>query len=142
MGTIFWIIILIAGILAEAATFTLISIWFAVGALAALIAAICGAGTALQIGIFLMVSIISLAATRPVLKKLMPNGYIPTNGELDIGRNAIVIEKIDPKAGTGRVRLDGVDWGAASADGSVINEGESVVVRDKGAAYLTVVKAE
>lgn len=138
MMYILWIIVMIAAVLVEAASFALLSIWFAVGAVAALIAAILGAGTGVQIGVFLAVSVILLAATRPLLKKFMPGKYIPTNGELDLGKTAVVIEKIDSMAGTGRVRLDGVDWGAVSADGSVIETGVSVTVIAKGAAYLTV----
>ncbi|MGN1101997.1 MAG: NfeD family protein [Huintestinicola sp.] len=138
MMYILWIIVMVAAVLVEAASFALLSIWFAVGALAALVAAILGAGTGVQIGVFLAVSVILLAATRPLLKKFMPKKYIPTNGELDLGKTAVVIEKIDGMTGTGRVRLEGVDWGAVSADGSVIEEGVSVTVIAKGAAYLTV----
>lgn len=138
MMYILWIIVMIAAVLVEVASFALLSIWFAVGALAALIAAILGAGTGVQIGVFLGVSVILLAATRPLLKKFMPGKYIPTNGELDLGKTAVVIEKIDGMTGTGRVRLEGVDWGAVSADGSVIEEGVSVTVIAKGSAYLTV----
>lgn len=137
---IIWIIVLVAGVLIEAASFALISIWFALGALAAEIAAVCGASATVQVIIFFAVSIVTLAGTRPFLKKLMPSKYIPTNGELDIGKNAVVIEKIDADAGTGRVRVEGVDWGARTADGSVIGEGETVVIKDKGAAFLTVEK--
>lgn len=138
MMYILWIIVMVAAVLVEATSFALLSIWFAVGALAALVAAILGAGTGVQIGVFLAVSVILLAATRPLLKKFMPKKYIPTNGELDLGKTAVVIERIDGMAGTGRVRLEGVDWGAVSADGSVIEDGVSVTVIAKGAAYLTV----
>lgn len=137
---IIWILLMIAAILVEAATFTLVSIWFAVGALAAVIAAVCGASVMVQIIVFLIVSVGAMIVTRPFLKKFMPNKYIPTNGELDIGKNAIVIEKIDAAAGTGRVRVEGVDWGAKTADGSVIDEGVTVVIKEKGAAFLTVEK--
>ncbi len=137
---IIWILLMIAAILVEAATFTLVSIWFAVGALAAVIAAVCGASVMVQIIVFLIVSVGAMLVTRPFLKKFMPNKYIPTNGELDIGKNAIVIEKIDAVAGTGRVRVEGVDWGAKTADGAVIDEGVTVVIKEKGAAFLTVEK--
>ena len=135
---IIWIIVLVAGVFAEAATFSLISIWFALGALAAVIAAVLGAGMPVQVAVFLAVSVITLAATRPVIKKIMPKKYTPTNGELDIGKSAVVIEKIDPVSGTGRVRVEGVDWGARSSDGSVIDEGKTVIIKEKGAAYVTV----
>ncbi|MGN0642507.1 MAG: NfeD family protein [Huintestinicola sp.] len=137
---VLWIILLVACSLLEAATFALVSIWFAVGALCALVAAAAGVNATVQWIIFLAVSVLLLIFTRPLLKKIMPKKYIPTNGELDIGKNAVVIEKIDSAAGTGRVRLEGVDWSAVSADGSVIEEGCTVVVKGKGAATLTVEK--
>lgn len=139
---IFWLVVLVAAILIEASCFALISIWFAVGALAAFIAAFCGASGTIQMIIFLGVSVTALALTRPLLKKLMPTKYIPTNGELDIGKTAVVTERIDPTAGTGRVCIGGVNWGANSADGSVIEEGDTVIVCAKGAAYLTVQKQQ
>ena len=135
---IFWLVILVAGVLIEASTFALVSIWFAVGALAAGIAALLGAPVGVQTVIFLAVSVGLLACTRPLLKKLMPKGYIPTNGELDIGKAAVVIETINGAAGTGRVRFDGVDWGARTEDGSVIEEGSTVIIKAKGAAFVTV----
>ncbi len=138
---IVWIVILIAGVLIEAATLSLVCIWFAVGALAACLAGtLFHAGTAVQIIVFLAVSIAALALTRPLLKKFMPSKYIPTNGELDIGKFAVVIERIDAVAGTGRIRLEGVDWGAKSDDGSVIEEGATVEITAKGSAYVTVHK--
>lgn len=135
---IMWIIVLAAAVLIEAANFSLISIWFAFGALTAVIAAVLGATESVQVAVFLIVSVVSLGATRPVLKKIMPAKYTPTNGELDIGKKAMVIETIDRSTGSGRVRLEGVDWGAVSGDGTIIKEGASVVVTAKGAAYLTV----
>lgn len=135
---IFWLVILVAGVLIEASTFALVSIWFAVGALAAGIAALLGAPAGVQTLIFLVVSVAMLVITRPLLKKLMPRGYIPTNGELDIGKAAVVIETVNAAAGTGRVRFDGVDWGARTENGSVIDEGKTVIIKAKGAAYVIV----
>ena len=66
---ILWIIVLITTVLAEAATCALISVWFALGALAALIAVVLGAGFAVQLAVFLAVSVITLAVTRPVVKR-------------------------------------------------------------------------
>lgn len=142
MMCVLWIVVMVAAVIVEAASLTLLSIWFAAGALAAVIATLLGAGTGVQVGVFLSVSLILLAVTRPILKKFMPKKYIPTNGELDLGKTAVVIERIDGMTGTGRVRLEGVDWGAVSADGAVIEAGVSVTVIAKGAAYLTVTPAE
>lgn len=135
--SIFWIVVMVVCVLLEAATTALVSIWFAVGALGAFLVSLVGLGTGVQTLVFVAVSVICIVVTKPLLKKLIP-GYIPTNTELDIGENAMVIEKIDRTAGTGRVRISGVDWRAVSVDGSVIDEGETVIIREKGAATLTV----
>ncbi|MGN0665222.1 MAG: NfeD family protein [Huintestinicola sp.] len=134
---VLWIILLVVSLLGEAATAALISIWFAAGSVAAIIASVAGAPVLVQWIIFIGVSAVLLAFTRPLLKKLMPNKYIPTNGELDIGKKAVVIETIDGEAGTGRVRIDGVDWRAVSENG-VIPEGTTVIVKNKESATVTV----
>ena len=72
---IFWIIVLVAAILAEAASAALISIWFAAGAVAALIAAALGASWILQLTLFVVFSAILLIFTRPLVKKLFPKKY-------------------------------------------------------------------
>jgi len=136
---ILWIILVVVAVLLEAATMALVSIWFAAGALAAVVAAALGFPLWVQIAVFLIVSLVLLAATRPLLKKLMPDKYIPTNGELDIGKKAVVIETVDNAKATGRVKLDGVDWSADSWDGSVIKKDTVVIVKARGTTKLTVV---
>lgn len=54
-------LLLLFGVL-EAATVALVSLWFMAGALAALLAALCGAGLPVQVGVFLVVSAVLLAA--------------------------------------------------------------------------------
>jgi membrane protein implicated in regulation of membrane protease activity len=133
-----WGIVMLICVIVEACTFSLVSIWFAVGALGGLIAALFGANEAIQSAIFLSISIITLLFTRPVFRKLLPGKYTPTNSELDIGEIATVLETINNSTGTGRVRLGDVNWSAISADGSVIGIGESVTVTAVGATTLTV----
>ena len=140
MMPVFWIVVLIVSIIAEAATFALVSIWFAFGALGGLIASLCGASEVVQFIVFLVVSGLTLVLTRPAVKKLLPNKAVPTNADLDIGRTAVVIEDVDGISGKGRVKLDGVDWFAVTADGSEIPKGEEVVVTAREATTLTVKK--
>lgn len=135
---IVWIIVFTVSLIAEAATFALVSIWFAAGALGALIAAAMGASLTVQLIIFALLAGLLLAFTRPLLKKLFPNKFIPTNSELEIGRTAVVIEGIDNKSGKGRVRLGGVDWAAVSENGESISEGEIVTVREVRSSRLAV----
>ncbi len=142
MLIVLWTVVLIAAILVEAATCALVAIWFAAGALGALIAAGLGASLAVQLIVFVVMAVVMLIFTRPLLKKLFPNKFIPTNSELDIGKSAIVIEDIDGKAGTGRVRLNGVDWSAVEKNGEVIPKGETVTVVEIRSAKLIVSRME
>ena len=65
-----WIGLMVAFTVIEAVTVQLVTIWFAVGSLVALIANIAGANIVVQWLIFVAVSAVCLLATRPVVKKL------------------------------------------------------------------------
>ena len=134
-----WIAILIVCIAVEAMTQGVISVWFAFGAAASVLAAYLGASVGVQWAVFAAVSFIMLAVTRPIVKKLMPSGgYTPTNQELDIGKTAVVTETVDNSANCGRVCLSGVDWCARSRDGDILPAGTGVVVTAVAATTLTV----
>lgn len=135
---IIWLIALVVMIIAELSTMQLVSIWFAAGALLALVGTLLGAPFFVQVLLFVAGSLLLLVFTRPIAKRLLPNKPTPTNAELDIGKKAIVIEKIDAAVSTGRVRLDGVDWMGVSAAGNVIEEGKTVVVRKIDGSKLIV----
>ena len=117
---LFWLVVMVILIVAEAATVGLVSIWFAGGALAALVSASLGAKPWLQLVLFLAVSAGLLLALRPIAKKLTRGREYATNVDANIGRLAIVVEPIDNLRGTGRVMIGSVDWTARSEDGSVI----------------------
>lgn len=136
-----WIIVLIAALVIEAASFALVSVWFAAGALGALIAAALGANLTVQLIVFTVLAGALLAFTRPLMKKLFPGKFIPTNSELEVGKTAVVIEKIDNASGKGRVKVSGVNWSAVSESGEEIPEGEIVVVTEVRSAKLAVKKA-
>lgn len=138
---IIWIVVLVAALLVEAATFAMVSIWFAAGALGALIAAALGADLTVQLIVFAALAGLLLAFTRPLLKKLFPNRFIPTNSELEVGKTAVVTEAIDNETGSGRVKLGGVNWAAFSAENEKIPEGEIVTVTAVCSARLAVAKS-
>ena len=88
--------------LIEAATAALVSVWFVGGAVAALLVSLLGGALWLQILLFLAVSAVILALTRPLVKKMA--GHVqPTNLDQTIGASARVTEDIDDAAGTGAV---------------------------------------
>ena len=135
---IIWGIIFAVMVIFELATFQLVSIWFAAGAVGGFIAARCHLSFANQLLIFVLASLVLLAATRPLLKKVSIGKAQATNADLDIGKTASVIEEINNETGTGRVRINGVDWKAVSENETVIPEGSIVVVREVAGAKLIV----
>ncbi len=137
---IFWAVAFVVLTIAELCTYQLVSIWLALGSLVSLICAILGLGIIGQVIVFTAFSILLLIATRPFVKKVLKNRIVPTNAELDIGKIAIVIEKINNTTSTGRVKLNGVDWAARSSDNSVIPTGTSVTVEKIEGAKLIVKK--
>lgn len=139
---IVWTIVLIAALIVEGATFALVAIWFAAGALGALIAAGLGAPFIVQLIIFVTLAAVMLIFTRPLLKKLFPNKFIPTNSELEVGKTAVVIEAVDNATGKGRVKLGGVNWAAVSENGEDIPVDEIVVVKEIRSAKVVVARTE
>lgn len=135
---ILWGVVFAIMVVAELSTMQLVSIWFAAGALAAFIGAICEVSFVAQLILFTAISIVLLVFTRPLLKKVTVNKVQPTNADLDIGKTAVVIEEINNTSGTGRVRISGVDWKAVSGDGSVIPSDTVVTVTAVQGAKLTV----
>lgn len=109
-----WLVLLILFLMAEGATVALVSLWFAAGALAAIIAALLGASVGLQLALFLVVSVALLAMLRPVLKKYVNPKIQRTNVAALVGQECTVIEAIDNLAATGRVKMGGMTWSARS----------------------------
>ena len=125
---IFWIIAAVLFAVIEAATVALVTVWFAVGALAAAIAAQFGASILFQVGTFVVVSAILLCVTRPVFKKISVKKPQRTNADRFIGEEAMVIKKIDDINNDGQVNIAGQVWSAVSEDKSPLEEGTIVKV--------------
>ena len=112
----------------EALTAGLVSIWFVAGSGAALIGALLGAGLGVQVALFVAVSALALAVTRPLLRKVTNAKATPTNADRVLGDSGKVTETIDNENSTGAVYVDGKTWTARSAAGSVIPTGEQATV--------------
>ena len=127
--TIFWLIAFILFVVGEAVTVGLVSIWFAVGSLGALLTAALGGGLWLQIAVFLILSALSLMLLKPLSRKWMAGHKAArTNADRVIGETALVTEEIDNTMATGQVQVDGQIWTARSAHGVVIPAGSLVKV--------------
>ena len=140
MYGIMWLIAIIVFLILEAVTYQFICIWFAGGALGALIACGLVAGLTVQITVFLLLSALLLVCTRPFVKKLTFGKITKTNVDDVPGKLAQVIEKIDNVAATGRVKLGAMEWAARSEDDSVIEIGEIVEAIEVSGVKLIVKK--
>ena len=138
---VFWGVVFVLAAAAEAGTLQLVSIWFAVGAVAAFFACLADLTFTAQLGVFVGVSIVLLLATRPFLNKLKVKQTPPMNAEKGIGQTAVVIQEVNPALGTGRARHNGVDWIAVSEDGSVLPVDSVVIISRIDGAKVIVRRA-
>lgn len=127
--SIVWLVLMVLLLIVEAATAGLTCIWFALGALAALIAALFNAALWLQVLWFLAVSLLTLWLTRPLAIKYLNNRKVATNADRVLGAEAVVTEAIDNISGLGAVKLEGKEWSARSESGVDIPKGSVVIVR-------------
>lgn len=126
---IVWAIAIVAFGVFEGVTAQLVSIWFVIGAVAALASVAFGASIPVQIVIFTVVSIIALIITRPLVKKHINVKAEKTNADRCIGQEAVVIEEIDNLSSKGQVKTLGQVWTARSSDASIIAKDTVVIVR-------------
>ena len=136
--TILWLVAIVAFIRVEAATTALVSVWFAVGAAAAMLASFFDIGFGWQALIFAVVSAITLGLMIPSLANRRGEHKAPvTNGSpLTIGKQGVVLIDIEPGA-LGRVRVDGLDW-QARAETSMPKDTRCKVVAVDGAVLIVV----
>lgn len=108
-----WLALAVVLLIIEGLTVNLVSIWFAIGAGAAMLVCVLDGGILYQLLAFVLVSAVALVLTRPLAKNARNAPSTPTNADRNIGRVAKVLEPISPDH-PGRVRLDGIDWAARS----------------------------
>lgn len=125
-SVVLWILIAVGFLVLEGCTVALVSIWFAAGAIAALIPAVLGMSMVGQTAVFLLVSGGLLCALRPMLRKHVK--ITKTNVDSVIGSKGYVTQEIDNIASTGQVKLGAMTWTARSTDDSRIPAGAQVQV--------------
>lgn len=123
-----WLALAVIFLIAEAATVTITSLWFAIGSLAALVVALTGGSWGFQVFTALAVSAILLAALRPMVRKHFTPKLTKTNVDAVIGSQGYVTADIDNVSATGTVKLGAMEWTARSTDGCPIAKGTLVKV--------------
>ena len=137
-----WLVLLILFAIVEGATVGLVSIWFAAGALVALLSTFFTANIWIQITLFLLVSLITMVIVRPLARKYVLPTVVPTNADRVIGHEAVVTEDIDNLSGKGVAVVFGVAWTARSDSGAPIPKGTTVTVKRIEGVKLFVAPAE
>lgn len=141
--TVVWLIVLVVLVVIELATMGLTTVWFAGGALVATLAALLHLPVALQVILFLVVSVLLLYFTRPLAVKYFNKDRVRTNAESLVGRQAIVISEIDNLQGIGQVTVGGQEWSARTVkEGVSLPTGTVVVIRAISGVKLMVEEKE
>lgn len=135
-----WTSAIILFIVTEAVTASLLTIWFALGSLAALIVVWLGGNLTLQIIAFIVVSAISLYLLFPLAKKHFNTKKEATNADRVIGKQGIVTETINETLGKGQVKVLGNVWSARSETGEIIEENTFVTITKIEGVKLVVKK--
>ncbi len=141
MEGFFWLVIVVVMAIIEIITLGLTTIWFAGGALIAFIASLFGAGLPVQIVLFIVVSFLLLAFTRPFAVKFVNKDRTRTNAESLIGKNAIVLSDINNLKAEGMVSVNGQEWTARTVDDTIIAKDAVVeIVQIKGVKLIVKAK--
>ena len=125
---IVWLALMVVFVLLEAGTVSMVSIWFAVGALAAMVASLLSAPLWLQIVLFAVISTALLLALRPFVRKFINPRLTKTNVDAIIGAEGFVTETVDNLAAAGRVKIGHMEWAARSSSGEKLEPGTRVQV--------------
>lgn len=127
-AAIVWLLLLVVFLAAEAATVSMVSLWFAVSALVALLVALLGGPGWLQGTLFLVISAVLLALLRPLVKRYVTPRITATNVDSVIGSTGLVTTAIDNVSAVGQVKLGAMEWTARSTSGQLIPVGTRVRV--------------
>lgn len=143
MEAMIWIVLIVVFAIIEMATVSLASIWFAGGALAALIASALGLGGFAQFIVFVVVSLVLLFFTRPWALKYLKPRLVKTNYEEAVGQNVCLTETVDNIKGTGVAVYKGQEWTArAFESGKIFEAGMIVRVKEIRGVTMYVVESE
>ena len=135
-----WLVVAIIMFVIEVVTTGLATLWFALGAIVAMVMDLCGAPLTSQIIVMAIVSVVSFILcmiwVRPKLESLRKKNVQRTNADRLIGREGTVIVPLNVAEGKGQVKVDGQVWSAkAKAD---IAEGVRVTVKSIEGVKLVV----
>ena len=142
MEAIIWLVLMVVFLVAEALTVSMVSLWFAAGAVVALLLSLLHLQVWVQVVLFFVVSGVLLACLRPLVRRHVAPKIVPTNVDAIVGTRGIVTAEIDNVCAAGQIKVNGMEWSARSTTGEIIPEGTLIrVERIEGVkAFVTPVK--
>jgi len=132
-----WLVVAALLAVGEVLTLGIVVGLIALGAVGGAVAALAGGGIAIQVVVFLAVSVALLGLVRPIARAhLRPPRSIRTGTAALVGARALVLERVDMHGG--RVKIGGEVWSARAYDeAQVIEPGSTVEVFEiQGATAL------
>lgn len=126
---VFWLAATVVFVLVELMTVGLTSIWFAAGSFVAFIIALLGGNVVVQGIVFILVSVVLLALTKPWAGKYINSRTVKTNVDSLVGERAVLTEDADSMKQTGKAVVNGQEWTVRPQDETqVIRKGELIEV--------------
>jgi len=122
-----WLIVMVFMILLEIMSFNLVTIWFALGAFITIFVSLLTGNFAIQILSFILVTTVSLLATRKFMTKIKRTDPIKTNLDAVVGKMGIVVDDIG-KDNNGAVKIDNKIWTAVSLENEYLAVGRKVEI--------------
>ncbi len=122
-----WVGLIVLFLMIEGATMGLTTIWFAIGSIFSMLAALFGWSLQVQIGLGIIVSFILFFFTRPVALKYLKVGHVKTNVNAIIGKTGVVhLDTTENERG--QVKVNGQIWTAVSKDQTPLKKGTEIEV--------------
>ena len=128
MQSAIWLIIAVVLAVIEASTVQLVCIWFALGAVLALITSVFTENILVQVLVFIFSSVIMLAFTRKIVNRLTGSKSEATNADSLIGKTFTISEEVNNDAGTGTLKARGTVWSVVNVEEAVIPSGTKVII--------------
>lgn len=138
---IIWLIFAAVLLIAEIFTAGFFLLWFGIAAGVAAFVALAGLSAPFQWGVFVVLSIVLFIVSRPLAERLTKKQPPGIGADRFIGQKGIVIEEINPKRGTGMVRIKSEEWRADSSDGQIIPAEQKIEVVGVDGTHLIVKKS-
>lgn len=139
LDLIFWIVATVIFGIAEGVTVAVVSIWFVVGSLVAVVLAALGVPVGFQVLAFAAVSAGTLMGFRRFIIKSDKKAELPKADDV-VSQVGVVVEPIKPTQ-VGQVKVNGVVWSARGLDpDDSFETGERVIVCKREGIFCIVEK--